>query len=285
MPYILWHKLFTNAIFTRCYAKFRRFSIMPNNWGDDINKYFFEYVTGRKVIPVDIDFPSGRYIMIGSILSSFHLNNAVIYGTGLMTATSPLRGVPKRIISVRGPLTRQALLENGIDCPEHYGDPALLLSLFVKPSQHKNNAVSIIPNMVTFRRYSPVIEELVTKHGCRLINMTSYENWNDIIDAITSSEFVISESLHGLIVAETYGIPSVWVEFINHDDYNNDWSFKFRDFYESIGKHDMISIKLYDGYDFSELLKARYKWRPGKIDYEHLLDNFPFTITKSPQKP
>ncbi|MFQ8823549.1 MAG: polysaccharide pyruvyl transferase family protein [[Ruminococcus] lactaris] len=44
--------------------------------------------------------------------------------------------------------------------------------------------------------------------------MSKYENWTDIIDLICSCKMVLSESLHGLIVAESYSIPSVWVEII-----------------------------------------------------------------------
>lgn len=113
-----------------------------------------------------------------------------------------------------------------------------------------------------------------------MINMTKYENWTDIIDMIAGSSFVLAESLHGLIVAETYNIPCVWVEFVKHvpPKFNDDWNFKFYYFYESIGKHDMHSIKLYEGYDFDELMTLRDKWKPGNIDYEKLLEYFPFEI-------
>ena len=120
--------------------------------------------------------------------------------------------------------------------------------------------------------------------------MTSYGKWTDIIDEITGSSFIISESLHGLIVAEAYNIPCVWVEFIDHLalQVNEDWNFKFLDFYESIGKHNMKSIKLYEDFNFDELMKKKDEWKPGTIDYEQLLNDFPFKIDaakKFPLKP
>ena len=269
-------------------------AVVAANWGDDINTYFFEYVTGKKFIQLRYDFPLGRYIMIGSILSFFHLSGSIVYGTGLMTASAPLHGKPDKIISVRGPLTRQALTQRGIDCPEHYGDPALLLPVFYTPSTSNKRYISIIPNVGTFWKPSSVVDEFVSAHQCRLIDMTHYTKWTDIIDAIASSSFVISESLHGLIVAETYNIPCIWVEFINHNtpQFNDDWSFKYRDFYKSIGKYNMTSIKLYEGYDFCELLKLKDEWSPGTIDYAKLLEDFPFPVRpelrrtiKSPLKP
>ena len=98
------------------------------------------------------------------------------------------------------------------------------------------------------------------------------------MDEIAGSKFIISESLHGLIVAETYNIPCLWVEFIDHTKINDDWSFKFRDFYESIGKYNMKSIKLYEGFNFDSLLKLRDTWKQGNIDYDTLLKYFPFEI-------
>lgn len=269
-----------DVIFTKCYARFKGVSIIANNWGDDINKYFFEFVSNKKmaVMPSNAELPFRitYYSLIGSTLS--HMNNCIIYGTGLMTESSKLHGRPKKIISVRGPLTRKALISKGYSCPEHYGDPALLLPLFYKPDMTKKYNLSIIPNEGSYWKFNPVIEELINEYGCNLINMTKYEKWTDIIDAIAESKFIISESLHGLIVAETYNIPSVWVEFTDHKNFNDDWGFKFRDFYESIGKYNMQSIKLFEGFDFESLIKLKELWQRGTIDYERLLKYFPFEI-------
>ena len=179
---------------------------------------------------------------------------------------------------MRGPLTRKALLQKGLDCPEHYGDPALLLPVFYRPSVSRSVHISIIPNEGTYYRSCPIVDELIAKYDCKLINMTNYEKWTDIIDATVSSAFVISESLHGLIIAEAYNIPCVWVEFLDHKNFNDDWSFKFRDFYESIGKHDMSSIKLYEGFNFDDLLAKKDEWHLGRIDYQQLVKYLPFSI-------
>ncbi len=51
--------------------------------------------------------------------------------------------------AVRGPLTRQFLMDMGIDCPKIYGDPALLLpKLFpeFKKSENPTKEYIIIPH-------------------------------------------------------------------------------------------------------------------------------------------
>jgi pyruvyltransferase len=48
---------------------------------------------------------------------------------------------------------------------------------------------------------------------------------------ITSCEFILSSSLHGLVVADSYGIPNQWVEPAAEDIHN---TFKFYDYYSAL---------------------------------------------------
>ena len=56
-----------------------------------------------------------------------------------------------------------------------------------------------------------ILDEFIENHCCSLINMTHYDKWNDIIDAIASSSFIISESLQSLIVAEMFALKRTYV--------------------------------------------------------------------------
>lgn len=249
-----------------------------HNWGDDLNKYLFEYATNKIVFNIPFSTKNiipilNSYSLIGSILNFYNIENKIIYGSGIINPISEVIGIPNKIISVRGPKTRNVLISKGIKCPESYGDPALLLPLFYQSKSVRADKVGLIVNMGT-KCSTYIIDELQRKYDLKIISMTRYDKWTDIIDEICSCKFIISESLHGLIVAETYGIPNVWVECKVHPDY---WDFKFEDYFESIGKSESI-IKLQNEIDYIRIEEKISTWRKGEIDYCKLLSLFPFPI-------
>lgn len=254
--------------------------VRKNNWGDDLNEYLFTALTQKKISFVPFDklyfFPNvERYSLIGSIIGDFNLDNTIIYGSGAITSNPELKGRPKKVLSVRGPLSREVLLKNGVQCPAIYGDPALLVPFIYSPQTKKENKIGVIPHYRTLK--SNWIELLEKENEVLIIDMSKYKKWTDIIDSIASCKIILSESLHGLIIAESYEIPSLWVEFIPHS-YSWEWEFKFIDFYKSIGKNDPQCYKIYNGYDTEEILDKVKEWMPGNIDYDSMIKAFPFEL-------
>ena len=273
-------------VFLQAYVKNRFLDISPNNWGDDLNKYLLELITNKKVVFVPyssllIHEKEPHYLFIGSILGFYCLDNCIVCGTGIQDPNKKLIGKPKAVISVRGPLTRKVLLKNGILCPKNYGDPALLLPLFYKPVIHFDNRkkyIAFIPHHLSNpEKVLEIGKKFKNRFQIKIIDLVNYSKWTDIIDSISNSCFVLSESLHGLIVSEAYGIPNVWVEFVEHPDY---WDFKFLDFYYSIGKFNQKSKKLFCDYSIDELVQDAEKWKQGSIDFKGILNSCPFKNTK-----
>lgn len=272
------------AIFFESSTDYRGHKIKKSNWGDDLNYFFFNEICKEEFVSIPYNRLIGKrethYLLIGSVLTFFNLDKSIVYGSGIQYPTHPIKGTPEKILAVRGPKTREVLLQKGYECPERYGDLAILLPCFYKPDirMEERHVISLIPNEGTLReKKDSLVKDILKKHDCRIINMSCYSDWKEVIDLICESKLVISESLHGLIVAETYGVPSIWVEFIEHPV---DWNFKFLDFYESIGKYNMESIKLYQNFDWDEIIAALQSFQPSKIDREKLLSVFPFEIKK-----
>ena len=124
------------------------------NYGDLMSKYLVERISNRKVKTVT--HPSKRlykhllkhYLVIGSILSSAQ-KRSVVWGSGIIKKDDTIREA--KFLSVRGPKTRTAILEKGFQCPENYGDPALLMPRYYNPNIEKKYKLGIIPHYVDFK--------------------------------------------------------------------------------------------------------------------------------------
>ena len=86
------------------------------------------------------------------------------------------------------------------DCPEIYGDPGVLIARYIKPrAVEKKSGPLVIPH------YS----ESKEKYGRYRTIDTKGSDFQTFVDTIAQSEIVVSSSLHGLIIAETYSVPVV----------------------------------------------------------------------------
>lgn len=164
---------------------------------------------------------------VGSLLG-LRRQNAVIWGSGILYPTDiRLLRIKKSkldIRAVRGPETRKELIRLGKKCPEIYGDPAVLMPLFyLPPTTEKAYRTTIIFNYADRDRSVPREEE-----GNVLSALT--KDYRTFIDRIVRSELVISSSLHGIILAEAYGVPAILLRQEGQELY------KFKDWYYSTGR-------------------------------------------------
>ena len=113
-------------------------ALTGKNWGDDINYWFLREIIEEPFrllneSPIAFRCHAENYLVIGSILSFLTKPESIVWGAGAITNERALPCRPKEVLAVRGPLTRQFLMRQGISCPEIYGDPALLLNRFYPP--------------------------------------------------------------------------------------------------------------------------------------------------------
>lgn len=207
---------------------------IASNWGDDINYHMLRSIIASPVVmygqaPLARIFGRPHYVVIGSIIGTHTDRNSIIWGAGIMDSTLLNIEKPRRICAVRGPMTRRKLIDMGIDCPEVYGDPALLLPDYYSPKPRRRYRLGVIPHYVDFKRAKEILSG---QDDIQIIDIRHYgECWTDFIDHIAECDAIASSSLHGLIVATAYGIPSAWVEFYGAEKRD---SFKYHDFYASL---------------------------------------------------
>ncbi|MFD1163090.1 polysaccharide pyruvyl transferase family protein [Hwangdonia seohaensis] len=201
------------------------------NYGDLMSKYLVEKISKEKIITVS--HPSKRlykhifkhYLAIGSIISSAN-KNSIVWGSGIIKKDDNIRDA--KFLAVRGPKTRKRVLEKGFNCLEFYGDPALLMPDYYNPKIEKKYKLGIIPHYVD---YKEVNNYFTNNTSVNVIDLLTY-NVEKTTDEILECERIISSSLHGVIVAQAYKIPALWVKFSNKLSGDN---IKFYDYYESVG--------------------------------------------------
>ena len=241
------------------------------NWGDKINPWLMQRLSGKEIVHVDdiINFWFiNVYTCIGSVVEHLRYSGVHIWGPGIISQDSALKIKPKRIHAVRGPLTRSRFKKKGFNCPEVYGDPALLLPKFYTPDVVKTTQLGIIPHYVD-KGNENVLRIL---HAGDVMVIDIYGGETEFIDQVNRCKHIVSSSLHGLIVADAYGIPSKWIK-LSDNVYGDD--FKYGDYYQSIGVIDEKPIVIESKITASDLINACWKKEMG-IDLNRLIDSCPY---------
>lgn len=240
------------------------------NFGDILNPILIEKLTNKKVLNIlSYCYEKEHLFVIGSIIEESR-ENSIIWGSGFIKESSVLNEKPKKVYAVRGPKTRQKLLDHGIDCPEVYGDPALLMPLIYDPKKpEKKYKIGIIPHIVD--REHPWIKKYENDDDILVIDLQNKKPL-DVIDQIVSCERVISSSLHGLIVSDAYKIPSLWIRF---SDKVTGGYFKFMDYFLSVNRDDKKPILIEEKLDLKDVI-SNFKPYEISIDLQKLLNSFPY---------
>jgi pyruvyltransferase len=234
------------------------------NFGDALNPYLVEKISGLPAIFTNHD-DQIKYMVVGSILNTPEITSCIVWGAGTAWTDTHFKK-PLEIRAVRGPLSREIFLKFGIDCPEVYGDPALLLPKFYNKIMPVKHRIGIVPHVVDFIDVSSRIYDLP------IINL--YKPIEMVIDEIRSCEMIITSSLHGLIAAHAYGIPALWVKF--SDLVIGDGT-KFKDYLMSVGHETYEPLDLRKEIPSSQILINAVPLETRlKIDLDALWNSCPF---------
>jgi pyruvyltransferase len=192
------------------------------NFGDRLSKIIVERMTGDTVELVRHNVPN-KLLAIGSILGmGAVVPGDSIWGSGYLNCGVPLpRNV--KVTAVRGPVTRQMLLAQGVACPEVYGDPAILLPELYTPKPLKKVKVGVLPH---------INDAWLDRRADICIDAKA--DPLDVVDQICSCEILVTSALHGVIVAEAYGIPVMLVRSSAH--MRGEPPLKYGDYFLSTGR-------------------------------------------------
>ena len=133
--------------------------------------------------------------------------------------------IVRQMLAFRNALTRALLQARGIAVPEVYGDPSLLLPwLFARTllGVHVDRPYVVVPHF-----NEPA--EKYAAHADRLVLPTLSPL--NFVRALLTAGCVVSSSLCGVIIAEAYGVPAVYL-----DSGNGEHRFKYDDYDVGTGR-------------------------------------------------
>lgn len=195
------------------------------NVGDYLSTIVTDYMIDRNEIDKRKKLTRTKHLYsIGSIIQG-GAQNCVVWGSGFKNGNSDInlfirltRRIDVRL--VRGPLTRDLLLKYRYKCPELYGDPAILLPMIYQPKVENIKEYTVVLHHDTIHQYDNSIETLT-------------DDFTNFINMLCSSKLVISSSLHGIILAESYGIQAILLK-----DKSTQNLFKYKDYYFSTNRYN-----------------------------------------------
>jgi pyruvyltransferase len=200
------------------------------NFGDMLSASVVEWVSGQQIKLVEAS-ATNKLIAVGSVLQHAKPGD-VVWGTGIhpLAYESIWRNYKKdtldyTVLAVRGPLTRDILLARKVACPEVFGDPGILLPLMYPKKLEPQHELAIIPHFSEHKRVAPI----AASHRVEVIDASS--PWRSVVDKIVKAKRIVSGSLHGIIVAEAYGIPATWYR-AGHSE----GMIKYADYYLGTGR-------------------------------------------------
>lgn len=232
------------------------------NFGDALSRVVVELLLARRAFTLsDRTSRDHQLLAIGSILH-FAEDGAVIWGSGKNGKIPDIEHTFRTldVRAVRGPLTREFLQSRGISVPEIYGDPALLLPHVLgerfRPTGERHAA--FVPNL----NDQDFVDGLLSATP---IDPT--DAWNVCVEEILKYKFVLASSLHGIIVAEAYGIPARYVRLTEQESL-----FKYVDYYAGTGRPNFSYA-----HSIAEGL-AMGGERPPSFNAHELLRAFPYDL-------
>lgn len=218
------------------------------NLGDYISPIIVKHLLSKKGLDPEKTVNSTKHLFaVGSVITA-GLQNGTVWGSGILYTTLGyrLKGRKLDIRATRGPLTKMMLCEYGFDAPCVYGDPAVFMKEIYCPKKaRKTHKYGIIAH----KNGSKYIDNPEVLDGSYKFIDIKTEDYKKFIDDICSVEYVISSSLHGIILAETYGVPAILVK----PDYSQ---FKYYDWYYATGRIDFPIVESLKEVKEKEFLKV-----------------------------
>lgn len=236
------------------------------NLGDALSPIVVSALSGLPVAYHRFESSRERMAAVGTIGHKFAGGTVHFWGTGL-NAWRGIMDAPGRyelpadtrfeVHAMRGPASANHLRRRGLEVPEVYGDPVWFTPKIFPPAPAKRYELGVIlhvaelykpgegegiPRLPRWKRYRipPHLRDQV-----KVFTTLTEPTLTSIaarIREITACKRIVSTSLHGLVLAEAYGIPCVYMPYaagrgmtVSMVRKNAKVDYRMRDFYLGMG--------------------------------------------------
>jgi hypothetical protein len=242
------------------------------NFGDALSPLICATVSNRAIVhasPEQCDL-----MAIGSILQKaprffFWKRRIHVWGSGLIEGGRSLLA-SHRYHAVRGVRTASTIRSDKVS--PALGDPGLLADLIAPalPKQ-KHYRIGVIPH---YRDQSdPIVNDFVKRTDCSTV-IDILSEPIPFLRRLAECEVVLSSSLHGLVAADSLGIPNAWIVL---SDKVRGKNFKFHDYYSAFGLDDVSPFPFAADTDAKDVERVAESYqRPGLAGIkDRLIKAFP----------
>lgn len=294
-----------------CWAASTRDTNGYGNLGDSLSAVMVSALSGKRVHHVGFSRPETKLVAVGSIAHAIHGGEAVIWGSGVSIRGGVLgQSIPRThydVRAIRGPISARHLRDFGIPVPEVYGDPVWLLpSIFNEPVE-KRYELGVIPHIQDIDGFGPGARPPQDSLRYRvdpadagsvvIINTWHEASWEGILATLRlmlSCKRIVSQSFHGVVIAEAYGIPVLNFRqmpgVVNgpmsvslDEDCTTDpriWEFYRGGVRPSF---EMYAQRRDERTDWADVIRAvDQRWQPFTYDARALVDSFPLPLAYDP---
>lgn len=173
----------------------------PPNFGDELNNWMWP-----RLLPDFFDEQENQiFLGIGSILFDFHSPDStkIVFGAGYGGYTPPPKMDRSWVVYfVRGPITARTI---GLDESLGVGDAAILLRSCISAAPEKLFKASFMPHWESM--FDGEWETVCAEAGLHFINPCAPVE--EVLGDILASEMIVTEAMHGAIVADALRVP--WI--------------------------------------------------------------------------
>ena len=195
-----------------------------SNFGDDINPFLLGELFDEKILRS----PSLSLVGVGTLLNNKNVQalsefkKVIVFSSGVgygeLTSDFDDRW---DFVCVRGPLSASKV---GLAANKAICDGAILLSDYFNVVPEGNREISsvFVPHIKTHWSSGQVLKEVSERIGMTYLSPDLPRQ--DFIDQVSNAKVVVTEAMHGAILADTMRVPWVPVSLHEHNQFKwNDW--------------------------------------------------------------